>query len=433
MESFTGLLAHYGYVVLFIALLLELIAFPTPGELLMAYCGFLVFQGKLNWFLSILIASMGVSSGVTLSYFIGYKLGFPFFEKYGRRIHLGPDKLDTASKWFDKYGNKLLIVTYFIPGVRHVTGYFSGITRISFKRFAFNAYLGAIIWTATFISLGKALGTHWDTLHKSVSKYLIIGGIIITAIMLVVYAYKNHRQNIIEFVVKYLSAGLRTFHSLGRVKIVVACAGASFLILFALLIGAIQDFLANEFTQFDITAAFLVAAIFPVEWSNIMNLFLQLSSEKVLVVVYILTVIWIRLKGRNRILELRSLVVVVLGGEVLSIALRFAFHRLGPQGTALADIIKYTFPSEHSMMAVIAYGYSAYLILRHGKRLWLRPTLIALAIVICVLTGISALFFGMQFPSDLTSGYIFGGVWLALNIILLEIFRILPSIKTTST
>ncbi|MDP4147753.1 MAG: phosphatase PAP2 family protein, partial [Bacillota bacterium] len=319
----------------------------------------------------------------------------------------------------------------FIPGVRHVTGYFSGITRISFKRFALNAYLGAIIWTAIFISLGKVLGTHWDTFHKAVSKYLIIGGVIIATAMLIVYAYKNHKETIIDFVVKYLSLGLRSFHSLGRVKIVVAGAGAAFLILSILLVGAVQDFLANEFTEFDITTAFLVGAIIPVEWTNVMYILLQLSSEKVLVILYLLTALWIRLKGRNRILELRFLIAVVFGGEVLSIALRFAFHRLGPEGIALADIIKFTFPSEHSMMSVTAYGFSTYLVLRHVKNLWLRPVLVTLAIVICLLTGISALFFQMQYPSDLSSGYIFGGVWLTLNIILLEIFRILPSIKAS--
>jgi membrane protein DedA with SNARE-associated domain len=48
MNFVTDLFNQYGYLVLFAALMLELIAFPTPGETLMTYCGFLVFQGKLN-------------------------------------------------------------------------------------------------------------------------------------------------------------------------------------------------------------------------------------------------------------------------------------------------------------------------------------------------------------------------------------------------
>jgi membrane protein DedA with SNARE-associated domain len=152
VQYITGLFNHYGYIVLYVALTLELIAFPTPGETLMTYCGFLVFQGKLNWGISIIVAVLGVISGITTSYFIGRSLGTPFFKKYGSYIHLGPERLDKTSEWFKKYGNGLLVITYFIPGIRHITGYFSGVTKIPYKKFALNTYVGAFIWTGTFIS-----------------------------------------------------------------------------------------------------------------------------------------------------------------------------------------------------------------------------------------------------------------------------------------
>jgi len=71
--------------------------------------------------------------------------------------------LDKASKWFERYGNGLLAAAFFIPRVRHVTGYFSGISKLPYKRFALNAYIGAFIWTGTFISLGRIL---MDTCHR---------------------------------------------------------------------------------------------------------------------------------------------------------------------------------------------------------------------------------------------------------------------------
>lgn len=112
MSFVTDLFNQYGYIVLFVALMLELIAFPTPGETLMAYCGFLVFQGKLNWGISILVAALGVMVGITISYSISRALGTPFFQKYGSRIHLGPDKLEKTSQWFERYGNGLLVIAY---------------------------------------------------------------------------------------------------------------------------------------------------------------------------------------------------------------------------------------------------------------------------------------------------------------------------------
>jgi membrane protein DedA with SNARE-associated domain len=65
--------------------MLELIEVPIPGEPLMSYFGFLVYEGKLNWITSILIGGLGSSLGMTISYLIGYKLGAPFFHKYGYR------------------------------------------------------------------------------------------------------------------------------------------------------------------------------------------------------------------------------------------------------------------------------------------------------------------------------------------------------------
>ena len=56
MGNFTVYMDQFGYIVLFAALLLELIALPLPGEVLMSYTGFLIFQGNLNWLASILIA-----------------------------------------------------------------------------------------------------------------------------------------------------------------------------------------------------------------------------------------------------------------------------------------------------------------------------------------------------------------------------------------
>ena len=166
MGRITELLNSYGYIIIFGSLFLELIAVPLPGEILMGYCGFLIYQGKLNYSLSILSATLGIICGITTSYFIGKYLGMPFFHKYGKYVHLTPEKLDKISEWFDRFGNKLLTIAYFIPGVRHITGYVSGITNISFRKFAGHAYIGAFIWSVTFITLGKALGDNWNSIHK---------------------------------------------------------------------------------------------------------------------------------------------------------------------------------------------------------------------------------------------------------------------------
>ncbi len=71
MQVLTGLLEQYGYAVLFIVLMLELLTLLGAGE----FAGVLVFQEKLNWVLSMLAAGLGSCAGVSMSYWIEYRLG----------------------------------------------------------------------------------------------------------------------------------------------------------------------------------------------------------------------------------------------------------------------------------------------------------------------------------------------------------------------
>ena len=124
--------------------------------------------------------------------------------------------------------------------------------------------MGAFIWTSTFISLGKVLGPKWKEFHGSIRKYLIIGGIIATLILAGIYLYRNYKQHILETMKTTLDQAVKTFRSLRRVKVLVVGTAAIFLGLFVLMVGLIQDYLANEFVQFDAIARFLVQAIFAV-------------------------------------------------------------------------------------------------------------------------------------------------------------------------
>lgn len=429
MNFITELFNHYGYIVLYVALTLELVALPTPGETLMTYCGYLVFQNQLNWGISIIVAAAGVITGITISYFVGTVLGEKFFMKYGSYIHMGPDKLEKTSKWFVKYGNGLLVISCFIPGVRHITGYFAGITKISYKKFALNAYIGAVLWTGCFISLGKVLGSSWEQYHASIKKYLIIAGIIIGAVLLCIYIYRSYKQQIVESIKNSLYYSLKIFHSLGRVRIVVLGTAVTFVGLVIMVAGLIQDFLANEFGQFDLIVSYVINQIFQNNWSEAFKSIGYLTAFPILILMSILMLIWIIMKGKNRILEVKILLFTVLGGEVLEELLRVIFHKSGPLGTSLANHMKYTFPSEQSLMAIITYGFATFIIIRHLNRRWIGTVTILITLMICIFSGLGPIFLHLQHPSDVAAGFVFGGAWLSMNIGLLEVLRILPNIE----
>ena len=432
MGNITAYIDQFGYIVLFISLMLEMIAFPLPGEVLMGYSGFLVYQGHLNWVLSIIIAGIGTSVGMTLSYWIGSKLGTPFFMKHGHRFHMGPERMEKTSRWFSKHGNKLLIIAYFIPGVRHITGYFSGITRKPFRTFALFAYSGAFLWVTVFISLGKILGPQWELFHSSVKKYLIIGGIAAAIILVGIYLYKMYKVQLKHAAIRLLHFALRIFHTRKRAGLFLSVTAVLTLGLMILMIGMIQDFLGNEFQDFNEIVGVLIPLLFNKDWTEFMLAFSYMGSRQVLLVLMLLTLIWILWTSRNKIMEIVALVIVVCGGELYEESLTRIFHKLSPVNVSLIDQLVYAFPSEKSLMIVVIYGFFIFLFVRTFRKIWIRTLVPIAGLVILFLIAISLLFLKIEIPSDVAAGYVFGGVWLGLNLLLLEFFRLLKSMDVSN-
>ncbi|WP_281269340.1 DedA family protein [Falsibacillus pallidus] len=94
----------------------------------------------------------------------------------------------------ERSGSKLLVFAYFIPGVRHITGYVSGISRMRNRTFFIPAYIGVWIWGTCFISIGKVLGPQWDRFHHVISHYIseaLIVGIVVAAVYFIFRFYKR--------------------------------------------------------------------------------------------------------------------------------------------------------------------------------------------------------------------------------------------------
>lgn len=163
--------SEYGYLILFVGLFLELLFLPFPGSSVMIISGILAHQGELNYFLCILIAFLGTSLGMLSTYIIGSSVGYSFFEKYGSKFFMGKKRMDNVQKWFNRFGTKVVFISYFIPGVRHFTGYFSGIVKLKFKVFFFYTLAGAMSWCIFSVSLGYFFGERWEFILQLLKYY----------------------------------------------------------------------------------------------------------------------------------------------------------------------------------------------------------------------------------------------------------------------
>jgi membrane protein DedA with SNARE-associated domain len=172
---------HHGYVGIFSLLAFGIVGLPVPDEWLLTYSGFLGFNGTLRIFPTFCAAFLGSACGITVSYTLGRIFDTFVIVKYGRLFHITPERVARVHRWFERHGHWPLLLGYFVPGVRHLTGYVAGASELALPKFMLFAYSGAFCWAAAFIGLGYFLGENWNRVLEEVhrTKLLTISTVII--------------------------------------------------------------------------------------------------------------------------------------------------------------------------------------------------------------------------------------------------------------
>ncbi|RNB69058.1 DedA family protein [Brevibacillus panacihumi] len=189
------LVMKYGYLGIFGSLALGIIGLPIPDEVLMTYAGFAVARGTLLMPLAFLSAFLGAITGITISYMIGRKWGLPLLLRFGPYLHITEQKIASTQKLFTRYGPFLLVIGFFLPGVRHLTAYLAGMAVMDLRRFILFAYSGAFLWSMTFLQLGFALGKDWYRVAVYARHYGFWLLVIAVLIGLGVYVWRRGRGN----------------------------------------------------------------------------------------------------------------------------------------------------------------------------------------------------------------------------------------------
>jgi len=183
-------LMNYGSFVLFGLLLLGIIALPIPEETLMVLAGILMHSGKLSIPSTVIASILGAMCGISVSYMLGKTAGHYLVVKYGRWVGITKVRLHKAHQWFERFGWALL-VGYFIPGVRHLTGLCAGTSDFSYRQFALYAYSGAAVWVAIFLSIGYFFGKQWLSLYERIEigseLIVLIASVLVFVVLICVY------------------------------------------------------------------------------------------------------------------------------------------------------------------------------------------------------------------------------------------------------
>lgn len=167
---------------------------PLPDETIMIFLGYLVHAGSLQYAPTVMAAIIGSLTGVTLSFVIGRNIGLPIIDRFGSRIGITQAKMKQVEKWFNRFGKFTLPIGYFVPGVRQVMAYFSGISRLPFRDFALYAYAGGVFWVILFISIGWFLGESWHRVSQSIHHYWVVWVLVFLVVFCLLYILSKNTQ-----------------------------------------------------------------------------------------------------------------------------------------------------------------------------------------------------------------------------------------------
>lgn len=121
----------------------------------------------------------------------------------------------------------------------------------------------------------------------------------------------------------------------------------------------------------------------------------------------------------GRWIDAAGLVLAGLGAGLLNLLLKDLFERARPD---LFDgpihLTSYSFPSGHAMGSIAVYGMLAFVGARLTNQILLRYTVVLVAALMVCLIGLSRIYFGVHYPTDVIGGYLAGAIWLAITILM---------------
>ena len=191
------LLERFGTEFLVIALVIVFIEcgllFPIlPGDSLLFAVGLFVAGGNLHVSLPVALVGLFVAAigGNIAGYEIGRAIGPKLRQRDGRIIKR--KYFDQTETFFDKHGNKALVIGRFVPIVRTFVTVVAGIGRMDRKRFFTWSAVGAVLWVFGLVLAGYFLGAAFPVLGEQIDKAVIV--IVVLSVLPMVYEWWKHRK-----------------------------------------------------------------------------------------------------------------------------------------------------------------------------------------------------------------------------------------------
>lgn len=146
-------------------------------------------------------------------------------------------------------------------------------------------------------------------------------------------------------------------------------------------------------------------------------------SRGVLLAIIVLTFLWTVFKGQDRKIELSFLFFLVIGEELYEEGIRRLFHSLHPVHAPFGKSCIISIPERTDVNGICHFWFLCLSFCSSFSQGVSANCCVFLFIIVLFLIGLSRVYVNEQYPSDVDAGYAFGGVWLGLNVLVMELFR----------
>jgi membrane protein DedA with SNARE-associated domain len=191
----THLIGNWGLWGVFFLMVAESACIPIPSEAIMPFAGFAVASGKMSLAAAVAVGVAGNLVGSWVSYAVGLYGGRPFVERYGKYVLLSTHKLETAERWFGRYGAPAVFFSRMLPIVRTFISLPAGAARMRFGKFTLYTLVGCVPWVLLLAFIGEQIGQNWRRIEPYLHyvDYAVLIGILALVVWLIVRRVRRTR------------------------------------------------------------------------------------------------------------------------------------------------------------------------------------------------------------------------------------------------
>ena len=204
----TSWIAHHGAYAVFLIMAVDAL-FPVGGELTMLYAGALaagaiagqhavffghdLHTGFESYVVLALAGTVGYLIGALVGWAIGRSGGRSLLERRGRWMHISPERLDRAERWFDRHGRWAVFLGRLTPVVRSFISIPAGALETPVGPYTLLTLAGSAIWCFAFAGAGWALGSSYERLHHAF-RYVNVVIVVAAVLALSLVAVRETRR-----------------------------------------------------------------------------------------------------------------------------------------------------------------------------------------------------------------------------------------------